>query len=471
MLLLLTLLTCQTFASPPVYLGLGEQRRVSFPFEIGKYSVGGPGIRVHVPDPRSRFLMVKAIQNGTTDLWVWPAGAAPQSDPEVRTVKVMQGLESTTEKQLLSALQGLETSEVIVNQDTVLIRGEVSSPREMKQIGAIQTLAPQKLMIETHLSPTLIQSCETELEKALAALRLKNKFKIEAQFNPPRVVGAIAEELLSTTRRSLHTACPLAELDLQTLGEKASTLHFKVFLLELKKTAFNRFGLSPDSIVNGFQVQLTQIQSLMDLQNQFQILSSDGSLRILSKPELAVRSPGEAELFAGGEFPVKMQTRQTQNVIWKNYGLMLKLKVTSSTSEKVRLEISTEVSHLDTTIYDGVPGVKANRMKTQVDAPIGQPLFLSGLLHEGMHSEVKGFPGLKDIPILGALFSSQEYQSEQSELVAILLPHGQPIGAPMHKVGEDKFPKGPVPAPRNWLGVSEAHALKTSADFPWNALE
>jgi Flp pilus assembly secretin CpaC len=213
------------------------------------------------------------------------------------------------------------------------------------------------------------------------------------------------------------------------------------------------------------------IQDSLALDLALSALEGDGSLKVLSNPELVVRAPGEAELFAGGEIPIRTRSQFSSNVNWKAFGLTLKLKVAQSSGERVRLEIFTEVSHLDSAISQGdIPGVQANRMKTEVDARYGTPLLLSGLLQQNMREQLKGLPVLRRIPIFGALFGSEDYVRERSELVAILLPASAP---PSHAMGRlaRSTPRGLVPPPRHWLSPDYERSLRASENWPWNALQ
>jgi pilus assembly protein CpaC len=245
-----------------------------------------------------------------------------------------------------------------------------------------------------------------------------------------------------------------------------------VFLLELKKNRFHSLGLSwPATLEGAFKVTSSAITDALALDVALNMLEGEGSLKILSNPELVVRAPGEAELFAGGELPIQTRSHYSSNVTWKPHGLTLHLKVAQSSGERVRLEIFTEVSHLEPTANaDSIPSIQANRMKTQVDARYGQPLLLSGLLQQNMRKQAKGLPLLRQLPILGALFGSEDYLSERSELVAILLPASAPPKDPMSRVARFT-PRGLAPPPREWVSPEEERALRTSPDWPWNAFE
>jgi pilus assembly protein CpaC len=201
-----------------------------------------------------------------------------------------------------------------------------------------------------------------------------------------------------------------------------------------------------------------------------QALSEKGKVRVLSAPELVVKCPGQAELFAGGELPIHLKNHYEDKVVWKNIGLSLKLDVKEYNGEKVRLSIETELNHISTEWkIDQIPGVKTNRIKTQVEGTMGKPLLLSGLLEEELRGHTSGLPGLSDIPVLGKLFGSEDYQNNRSELVAILIPYREPPREPMQRISSD-IPKGYLPLSRNFLSQEQIETLQASREYPWNVL-
>jgi pilus assembly protein CpaC len=118
---------------------------------------------------------------------------------------------------------------------------------------------------------------------------------------------------------------------------------------------------------------------------------------------------------------------------------------------------------------DQIPGIKTNRIKTLVDGNLGKPLLLSGLLQEDLQETRSGLPGLSEIPILGKLFASEDYQNKRSELVAILLPHLSPPESPQERISNE-IPKGFLPIPRSHLNFEELMSAKEDEAFPWNLL-
>ncbi len=165
-----------------------------------------------------------------------------------------------------------------------------------------------------------------------------------------------------------------------------------------------------------------------------------------------------------GHMAVRFNAMAAELERWGNSNLALIM------DEKARAEAVIN-SLQDASIgLDQVPGIQANRMKTQVDARFGVPLLLSGLLQQGMREQARGLPLLRQIPILGRLFGSEDYLNEQSELVAILLPASGPPSSPMARITQH-VPRGPSPMPRQWISPSEERSLKQSEEWPWNALK
>lgn len=95
---------------------------------------------------------------------------------------------------------------------------------------------------------------------------------------------------------------------------------------------------------------------------------------------------------------------------------------------------------------------------------------MSGLIQESDRKRLDGIPWIQKIPILGSLFSSENYQNRQSELVAILVPHKKLPKKPMDRLGVD-YPLGPTPPPREWISLNQMRVMRADPIFPWNLFE
>jgi pilus assembly protein CpaC len=153
---------------------------------------------------------------------------------------------------------------------------------------------------------------------------------------------------------------------------------------------------------------------------------------------LLCRSGKEAEFMAGGEFPVKVSSFRSSEVVWKSYGIRLHVKPLADVSGRMSIAIETEVSELDEShkTDDQIPGLFTNKMQTHFDLTRSRTIALSGLIKSGQSRHSSGLPGLSSLPILGPLFSSQEFKDEQSELVIFVTPE-------VMKADDDALEKNP----------------------------
>ncbi|MGK5087650.1 hypothetical protein WDW86_08840 [Bdellovibrionota bacterium FG-2] len=461
--------TPETLELPPLVLAQGEQRLIKLAqnSDVKKFTLGSPIVRSLKSS--AEHILLKGVSPGITDLWVWKSDGSTEHR-KIRVEKLNPGdLSSPLER----ALSDLTETEVIFNGRSVLLRGTIQTLKESTKVTFLTEQFPKEVIDQTELGAKLLEKGQNLLRDWIDKNKYSTKIRIETEGRSLWVRGHI--ELAQTRTelvRQLHAIFPPAKIIIDALPDEAPTIHFKVFLLELKRTRFSALGITwPGGQEGAFRVTTGGIQNLLALDLALQALEGEGSARILSNPELVVRAPGDAELFAGGEIPIQIKTKFGSTVTWKNHGLTLQLKVSHSTGELVRLDIFTEVSHLDpSTSIENIPGIAANRMKTQVDARYGVPLLLSGLLQQGMREQARGLPWLRRIPILGVLFGSEDYLSEKSELVAILLPSLAPPSTQVSRI-QDAIPKGPTPLPRDWLSPEEQEKLKADPDYPWNVLQ
>lgn len=463
---------------PPLILGQGEQRLLRFP-GLFRYSLGSPVVRVlplsknfgKTALSRHDGLLIKGVTPGIGDLWVWKQDGSSEHRT-IRVEKVPRSDQNPELAKLERSLSKLEEAEVILTGQKTVLRGEIRTIEECARVHSLMEAFPQHLHDETELSIDLLNQSEQKISQWLKKLKLSAQLRTERVGQSLWIRGnvnhAAEQHALEKQARAIF---PLIHTEIDSLPDPSPTIYFRVFLLELKRSQFHNLGLAWPAVTPGiFKVTSGSVQNLLQIDLTLQQLEGNGNAKILSNPELVVRAPGEAELFAGGEIPIHTQTQYYSNITWKKYGLILRLKCTHVTGDRVRLEIYTEVSHLDTQIGQGeVPGIQTNQMKTQVDARFGTPLLLSGLLQQGIREEAKGLPFLRHVPILGALFGSDNYINERSELVAILYPHASPPTPPTEV--QHLVPRGPLPVPRNWITPQEMRALQESKDYPWNSLK
>lgn len=155
-------------------------------------------------------------------------------------------------------------------------------------------------------------------------------------------------------------------------------------------------------------------------------LESKGMARTLAEPNIVAISGRQAEFLAGGEYPVPAADGE---ISYRPFGVMLNFLPTVIDDDLISLELETTVSSLDanTSFTTGsgvsVAGFKVRRASTTVEMRDGQSFAIAGLLQDDFADHSGQVPWLGDVPILGALFRSSEFQRQQTELVIIITPH------------------------------------------------
>jgi pilus assembly protein CpaC len=187
-------------------------------------------------------------------------------------------------------------------------------------------------------------------------------------------------------------------------------------------------------------------------------MERDGLLKTLAEPNLTAVSGEPAKFLAGGEYPVPVVDSQGQvSVTYKEYGIGLAFTPVVLSEGRISLKIETEVSELTSdgaVVLSGIqiPALKKRQANSTVELPSGGSLAIAGLLSEATRQNIDGFPSLKDVPILGTLFRSRDYQKSETELVVIVTPYmvrpvaRQELARPLDGLGD------PTDGKANFLG-------------------
>ena len=174
-------------------------------------------------------------------------------------------------------------------------------------------------------------------------------------------------------------------------------------------------------------------------------LESKGFIRTLAEPNLTALSGQEASFLAGGEYPVPTANDNGNvSVEFKPFGISLAF-TPRVIGENINLRLSAEVSGLDSTISYTDAGFTINGFSTRstattVEMRDGESIAIAGLIQDDFTDNSSQVPWLGDIPVLGALFRSADYQRDQSELVIVVSAHlvsptrGETLALPTDRV-------------------------------------
>jgi len=188
-------------------------------------------------------------------------------------------------------------------------------------------------------------------------------------------------------------------------------------------TRNNVGGAATNSLFGGFNSGNWDVNGLIDA------LESEGLMTVLAEPNLTATNGETASFLAGGEFPVPVpQDASTITIEFKKFGVGLAFTPTLLADGRINLKVRPEVSQLTSTgevrINNfSIPALTTRRAETTVELGSGQSFAIAGLIQNNVTHDVRKFPGLGDLPILGALFRSDGFRRNETELVIMVTPY------------------------------------------------
>lgn len=182
-------------------------------------------------------------------------------------------------------------------------------------------------------------------------------------------------------------------------------------------------------------------------------LEDQGMANILAEPSLTTASGKTANFLAGGEFPIAVNSGDGQiSVEYKPFGVGLNFTPTVLSKDRISLNVAPEVSTISfdnpvATAGINNPILLTRKAQATVELGSGQTFALAGLLRNEYSNSINKFPGLGDVPVVGALFRSQNFQNNQTELVILVTPY---VVRPISKKEKVQTPVDGLRAPTDF---------------------
>ncbi|MFY9655622.1 MAG: type II and III secretion system protein family protein [Methylocystis sp.] len=195
---------------------------------------------------------------------------------------------------------------------------------------------------------------------------------------------------------------------------------------------------------------------------------SGESAKVVVGGEIAVPGPGGCAVGAGGVYSC------APAVAFKPYGVTLGFTPVVQAEGRIQLHLITEVTEIDLTTQvtisgASVPGFKTRKNETTIELPSGGAMATAGLLTQMSGHAINGLPGLLDMPVLGALFRSSDYQRQETELLVIVCPYiVKPISQQQVVRPDDNFQD--ASDPQAWLlgRVNRIYATRNDPELTRN---
>lgn len=275
-----------------------------------------------------------------------------------------------------------------------IITGHVNTPEQAQQAVAVaKQYLDDKAVVEDRLS--VGQSIQVSLRVRIAEMSRSLTRQLGIDWSTLASLGS-------------HAAIGFATNDLLASAIPSSTL--------ATSYAFNTPG------------------KVLDLNNVIDALNDDQLVHLLAEPNLTTMSGEPASFLVGGEFPIPISSTLGETTVqFQQYGVTLSFVPTVLSDGRIRMHVRPEVSELTTagavTVQSGtnssitIPALTVRRADTTIELGSGQSFAIAGLLQDDTQLEARGPPFLSEIPIIGALFRSQSFLRNQTELVIVVTPY------------------------------------------------
>ncbi len=286
-----------------------------------------------------------------------------------------------------------------------------------------QILPGEKIEVRTANDGIVLSGTVSSTAKLDRALDLANRYAPERVSNLMSVGGTQQvmlkvrfAEMQRSVSKNLSASLAIGGTDIRS--ETGSYLDFSNGI----GTPITTKPGAEGAAAIGFSAGSLQFEVLLEA------LETKGMVRTLAEPNLTALSGQEAKFLAGGEYPIPVSDDDGISIEYKPFGVELNFTPVVVDEDVINLRINAAVSSIDPTVSVSTGGVTVNAFRrrettTTVEMRDGESFAIAGLLQDDFRDLNGQVPWLGDIPVLGALFRSSEYQRAQSELVIIVTPH------------------------------------------------
>ena len=398
---------------PPIRISVGKSTLRSLTRPVSQIAVNDPKVAGARMLGTSSELYVWGVAPGSTNLILWDKNHKPvivdiEVDVDAEGLQAQLSQTFPNESNLKASAAG----------GAIVLSGVVSDTVKVSQILAMANAFAQRSAGEgaaagaSSAAPAAPSAAPAGAASAAAGVPVINMLSVAA---PQQVMLEVKIAEVSKT---------LVDQLGASIGARATSGNWTYSLLS------NLLSGNP-SLVDGFNGKNGNFLTL-DAQKR------DGLVKVLAEPNIMAISGQEASFLAGGKIfiPVSQDSSTGSNKITleeKEFGIAVKFTPTVLEGGRINLKVAPEVSELNregvgitatgTTGTAVLPAFTTRRATTTVQLFNGQSFAIGGLIKNNVTTNIKALPMLGEIPVLGALFRSSDFQTDRTELVFIITPH------------------------------------------------
>ena len=372
-------------------LGIGKSVVVDLPRDVKDVLVADPKIANAVVRSSQRAYIIGGAV-GQTNVVFFDADGQQVASYDIAVKRDLNGVRTA----LRQSMPGIQIDGV---GDSVMLTGSVSSPVEAQQAGEI--------------AARLVGGSE----KVVNSIVVRGRDQVMLKVNVSEVRRDIVKQMGVDLSASMNYGTAVVNFN--------NSNPFTAF----GRPLVSDNGLSASSVLKGLPTVTATMRAM----------ESAGVVKTLAEPNLTAISGESATFIAGGEFPVPAgyscdPTTHvcTTSISYKKFGISLNFTPVVLTEGRISLRVMTEVSELSNdnaiTLNQAgnsltVPSIKTRRAETTLEIPSGGSMAMAGLIQEQTKQAVNGLPGVDQLPVLGALFRSQDFVNNQTELMVLVTPY------------------------------------------------
>jgi pilus assembly protein CpaC len=373
-------------------LGIGKSVIIDLPREVKDVLVADPKVANAVVRSAQRAYIIGAAV-GQTNVVFFDSAGLQVAAYDIAVKRDLNGVRAA----LRQTLPGIQIEGV---GDGVILTGSVSSPIEAQQAG--------------DLAARLVGGAD----KVVNSIAVRGRDQVMLKVNVSEVRRDIIKQMGVDLSASMNYGTAVVNFN-----------NSNPF------TAYGRPLVSDNSLI----ASALNKGGLPTVTATMRAMETAGVVRTLAEPNLTAISGESATFIAGGEFPIPagyscdpVTHVCTTQISYKKFGISLNFTPVVLAEGRISLRVMTEVSELSmdnaiTLNQAGnsltVPSIKTRRAETTLEIPSGGSMAMAGLIAEQTKQAVNGMPGLDQLPVLGALFRSQDFVSNQTELMVLVTPY------------------------------------------------
>ncbi|WP_448028639.1 type II and III secretion system protein family protein [Bradyrhizobium liaoningense] len=377
-------------------LGVGKSVVIDLPREVKDVLVADPKIANAVIRSAQRAYIIGG-QVGQTNVVFFTADGQQVASYDIAVKRDLNGMRAA----LRQSLPGVQIEGV---GDSVMLTGSVSSPVEAQQAGDV--------------AAKLVGGSDKIVNNIVVRGRDQVMLKV--------VVGEVRRDIVKQLGVDLSAS----------LNAGTAVVNFN---------NSNPFSVSGGPLVSSNGLGVTGLaKGVATVNATMRAMESAGVMRTLAEPSLTAISGESATFIAGGEFPIPagyscdpVTHVCTTQITYKKFGISLNFTPVVLSEGRISLRVMTEVSELssqnaitltqalssNSTNSITIPSIQTRRAETTLEIPSGGSMAMAGLIQQQTKQAINGLPGVDQLPIIGALFRSQDFVNNETELMVIVTPY------------------------------------------------